>query len=140
MVRRNSYLLMLMLFVLPLTLLFIFGLRSSCSVSGKLEAAVAKMDADLEAEAEAIKQEERKEMNIPSVGPPPVRELTAHELVELDKKKRALRMANERYLRSKPELQSMIQEFVMHCLQTQPTDIEKEAVKYFVNGAGNVSQ
>ncbi len=45
---------------------------------------------------------------------------------------RSLRMETEVYLRSHPELGEMIQDFVMHCLKSQPEDIQKEAVNYFV--------
>lgn len=51
-----------------------------------------------------------------------------------------LRIENEKYIRSHPELDEIINNFLISCLKEKPKDIIEYSVKYFVkNQVGNTS-
>lgn len=57
--------------------------------------------------------------------------LTVEEQAELDKKKQALHLANEEYLREHPELNTLLKGFMAALLDKKPEDVVAFAVKHF---------
>ena len=59
------------------------------------------------------------------------RNLTHGTVVDPEDKKRT-RFENEKYLRAHPELEALIQDFIVDVLEKRPADIEDAAVQFFV--------
>jgi ankyrin repeat protein len=77
-------------------------------------------EAAVEAEAEEDEGQE-----------PPTANLTPEEEKRLEDEKRKLRMDNEKYLRAHPELNTLLQSFLMEMLEKRPDNIAQAAVDYF---------